>query len=362
MREHEKWMNLACQLAKATQGQTSPNPVVGAVLVKEGQLIGSGVHLKAGTPHAEVHALNMAKDLAKGSTLYVTLEPCNHYGRTPPCTEAIIQSGVKKVVIGTLDPDERVSGHGIQRLRDAGVEVLVGVLQSECEQLNEAYFYHRRSGKPFVTLKMAMTLDGKIATYTGDSKWITGEQARRFVHELRHRSDAILVGIGTVIKDNPQLTTRLEGGGKHPLRVVVDSRLKIPIDAEINNTQVAPTLIFTTDQKDPEKEKELSARGVQVISTGPGPRVSWEAVLQYLGQQGILSLLVEGGGEVNASLISEGHVNKVIAFLAPKILGGRESPTSVEGENPLRIHEAKLLKNVSVERIGEDICIQGYLK
>lgn len=362
MREHENWMRLACQLARATQGQTSPNPVVGAVLVKEGQLIGSGVHLRAGTPHAEIHALNMAKGLAKGSTLYVTLEPCNHYGRTSPCTNAIIQSGVKKVVVGVRDPDQRVSGDGINRLREAGIEVLEGVLQSECEQLNEEYFYHRRTGKPFVTLKMAMTLDGKIATCSGDSRWITGEESRRFVHELRHRSDAILVGIGTVIADNPQLTTRLDGGGKNPLRVVVDSRLRTPLDAVITNTKVASTLIFTTDQKDPDKEREFIARGVQVISTGSGPRVSWEVVLRHLGDLGIVSLLVEGGGEVNASLIAEDHVNAVIAFFAPKILGGKESPTSVEGANPLRMADAKVLKSVTVQRFGEDICIRGYLK
>jgi len=362
MRTHEDWMRLACQLAGATRGQTSPNPVVGAVVVKEGQLIGSGVHLRAGTPHAEAHAIQMAGDAAQGSTLYVTLEPCNHHGRTPPCTEAIIRSGVKAVYVGALDPDERVSGGGITRLREAGIEVQVGVLQGECEKLNEEYFFHRRTGQPFVTLKMAMTLDGKIATPTGDSRWITGEASRRFVHELRHRSDAILVGVGTVIADNPILTTRLDGGGKNPLRVIMDSRLRTPLDAAITDTHVAPTLIFTTDQKDPDKERALTARGVQVISTGRGPRVSWEEVLKRLGDRGILSLLVEGGGEVNASLIAEGHVNKVIAFFAPKILGGKESPTSVEGTGPLRMAEAKTLKNVSVERFGEDICISGYLK
>lgn len=361
MGRHEDWMRLAIQLAKAAEGQTAPNPMVGAVAVKEGRIIGSGAHLKAGTPHAEVHCLQMAGDEAKGCTLYVTLEPCNHYGRTPPCTENILQSGVKQVVIGSVDPDPQVSGSGIKRLRAAGVEVIQGVLESECLKMNEAYFHHRKTGKPFVTLKTATTLDGKIATATGDSRWITGEASRQYVHQLRHRHDAILVGVGTVLADNPRLTTRLETGGIHPLRVIVDSYLRTPLDAAVVDTSEAATWIFTTAQRDREKEKRLLEKGVQVISTGAGPRVDWEVLLQFLGRKGILSLLVEGGGEVNASLLKEQQVQKVIAFIAPKLLGGKWSPTSIEGESPAKMAEAWTLRDIDVQRFGEDICMTGYL-
>ncbi|SEN20390.1 bifunctional diaminohydroxyphosphoribosylaminopyrimidine deaminase/5-amino-6-(5-phosphoribosylamino)uracil reductase RibD [Lihuaxuella thermophila] len=361
MRRHEDWMRLAYELAKAAEGQTAPNPMVGAVAVKEGRLIGSGSHLKAGTPHAEVHALNMAGTEARGCTLYVTLEPCNHYGRTPPCTEKIIECGVKTVVVGSIDPDSKVSGKGIARLREAGIEVIQGVLEPECLKLNEAYFHHRQTGKPFVTLKTAMTLDGKIATESGDSRWITGEESRRYVHVLRHRHDAILAGIGTVLADNPRLTTRLETGGSHPLRVIVDSRLRIPLDAAVLDTSEAPTWVFTTDQQDPTKEKQLREKGVEVISTGPGPRVDWETVLRRLGEKGVLSLLVEGGGEVNASLLAEKRVQKVIAFIAPKLIGGRNSPTPVEGKSPQKMEDAFTLREISMERYGDDFCITGYL-
>ncbi|MBA4495683.1 bifunctional diaminohydroxyphosphoribosylaminopyrimidine deaminase/5-amino-6-(5-phosphoribosylamino)uracil reductase RibD [Paenactinomyces guangxiensis] len=361
MSKHEDWMRLAYELAKSAAGQTSPNPMVGAVAVKEGRIIGSGAHLKAGTPHAEVYALNMAGAEAKGCTLYVTLEPCVHYGRTPPCTEKIISCGVKQVVIGSVDPDRNVSGKGISRMREAGIEVISGVLETECLKLNEAYFHHRRTGKPFVTLKTATTLDGKIATAGGDSRWITGEASRQYVHQLRHRYDAILVGVGTVLADNPRLTTRLETGGVNPLRVIVDSSLRIPIDANVVDTSEAPTWIFTTEARDFEKEKRLREKGVEVIPAGAGPRVGWEPLLRHLGEKGILSLLVEGGGEVNASLLSENRVQKVIAFIAPKLIGGKDSPTSVEGESPAKMAEARTLCDISIEQFGQDLCVTGYI-
>jgi diaminohydroxyphosphoribosylaminopyrimidine deaminase/5-amino-6-(5-phosphoribosylamino)uracil reductase len=362
METHEHWMSLAYQMAKATEGQTSPNPMVGAVAVKEGRVVGMGAHLKAGTPHAEVHALKMAGSEADGATLYVTLEPCNHYGRTPPCTELIIRSGVKKVVVGSLDPDPKVSGTGIRRLREAGIDVVLGVLEQECLRLNEAYFHHRRTGRPFVTLKMAMTLDGKIATASGDSRWITGEEARKRVHELRRRHDAILVGVHTVLADDPQLTVRLgEEAANHPLRVVLDSELRTPFTAAITEVREAPTWIFTTERKDPEKEKGLVEKGVRVISTGDGPRVDLDAVLSHLGEQGILSLLVEGGGAVHSSFLAGHHAQKVMAFIAPKLLGGKDSPTAVEGANPERMADAFRLRDISVERFGDDICITGYV-
>jgi diaminohydroxyphosphoribosylaminopyrimidine deaminase/5-amino-6-(5-phosphoribosylamino)uracil reductase len=359
---HEQWMKLALQLAQATAGQTSPNPMVGAVVVKNNRLLGSGAHLQAGTPHAEVHALTMAGDEAKGSTIYVTLEPCNHHGRTPPCTEKIIASGVVRVVIGSGDPDELVAGQGIKRLRAAGIEVIEGVCAEACLQLNEAYFHHRCTGLPFVTLKTATTLDGKIATESGDSRWITGEASRAYVHRLRHQSDAILVGVQTVLADNPALTTRLpEGAGLHPVRIVVDSRLRTPLTASIVDTSVAPTWIFTTDEADKTKAEKLRAAGVKVISTGAGSRVNLDIMLQRLGSDGILSLLVEGGSQINAAMLHGNHVQKVISFLAPKLLGGVASPSAVAGESPAKMADAWELKRVSWQQFGDDLCVTGYL-
>ncbi|MFC7442183.1 bifunctional diaminohydroxyphosphoribosylaminopyrimidine deaminase/5-amino-6-(5-phosphoribosylamino)uracil reductase RibD [Laceyella putida] len=361
MKAHEDWMRLALELARAATGQTSPNPMVGAVVVKNGKMVGAGAHLKAGTPHAEVHAIDMAGHEAEGSTIYVTLEPCNHIGRTPPCTEKIIASGIRRVVIGTVDPDEKVRGRGIARLRDAGIEVIEGVLAEECQRLNEAYFFHRRTGRPFVTLKTAMTLDGKIATVTGDSRWITGEASREHVHLMRHQHDAILVGIQTVLFDDPKLTARLIPGGNHPVRVILDSRLQTPLDAAITEVSEAPTWIFTTEERDRERERRLRDKGVRIVSTGTASRVDLEKVLEVLGKEGILSLLIEGGGTVNAAFLQQGLVQKVIAFIAPRLLGGKDSPTPVEGENPHRMQSSLSLKDVRVTQFDQDICVTGYL-
>lgn len=361
MGSHESWMQHALNLAQSTLGQTAPNPVVGAVVVKDECLVGIGAHLKAGTPHAEVHALEMAGERAVGSTLYVTLEPCDHYGQTPPCTETIISSGVKRVVIGCQDPDLRTNGKGIQRLKEAGIDVILGVLEKECQQVNEAYFYHRKTGYPFVTLKTATTLDGRIATASGDSKWITNSISRQYVHRLRHQHQAILVGIGTVLADDPQLTTRLPHGGLQPLRVIVDSRLRIPIDAQVTDVSQADTLIFTTEHRDQQKEAALRAKGVQVEITGKSSKVDWNVVFRTLGDRGILSVLVEGGSEVNASLLEGNWIHKVIIFLAPKLLGGTKSLHAIGGKNPEKISEAKILKNLSLKQYGDDICVTGYL-
>jgi diaminohydroxyphosphoribosylaminopyrimidine deaminase / 5-amino-6-(5-phosphoribosylamino)uracil reductase len=358
---HEHWMNLAVQLAKATTGQTSPNPMVGAVVVKGNRLIGTGAHLRAGTSHAEVHALHMAGDEAKGSTIYVTLEPCNHFGRTPPCTEKIIEFGVKRVVVGSGDPDTLVAGKGIARLKEAGIEVIEGILAKACLQLNEAYFHHRKTGMPFVTLKTATTLDGKIATSSGDSRWITGVESRAYVHQLRHEQDAILVGANTVIADDPELTSRLpDGSGIHPVRIILDSTLRTPLTAKILNTTQAPTWIFTTEAKDSFKEATFQEAGVQVFTTASGPRVHIEQMLKILGSKGILSLLVEGGSEVNAAMLRGNYVHKIIAFLAPKLLGGAASPSSIGGESPDKMAEALQLHRVSWKTYGEDLCVTGY--
>jgi diaminohydroxyphosphoribosylaminopyrimidine deaminase/5-amino-6-(5-phosphoribosylamino)uracil reductase len=361
--QDERWMRLAVQLAQATIGQTSPNPMVGAVVVKNNRLLGTGAHLRAGTAHAEVHALRMADEEAQGSTIYVTLEPCNHFGRTPPCTEKIIESGVKRVVVGSGDPDKLVAGKGIERLKEAGIEVVQGVLNEECLQLNEAYFFHRKTGKPFVTVKTATTLDGKIATSSGDSRWVTGVEARAYVHQLRHEQDAILVGSNTVLADDPALTARLPNGeGNHPVRIILDSQLRTPLTAKILDISKAPTWIFTTEQKDPFKAAAFQEAGVEVFSTGDGPRVDIAKVMQTLGEKGILSLLVEGGGQVNAAMLSGRYVQKVIAFLAPKLLGGSSSPSSIGGESPEKMAQAWSLHRVSWKQYGEDLCITGYME
>jgi diaminohydroxyphosphoribosylaminopyrimidine deaminase/5-amino-6-(5-phosphoribosylamino)uracil reductase len=356
---HERWMRLALELASAAQGQTSPNPLVGAVVVKAGRLLGSGAHLKAGTPHAEVHALHMAGTEAAGSTLYVTLEPCNHTGRTPPCTEAVIAAGVKQVVIGSLDPDPRVSGTGVRRLQAAGVHVITGVLNEACIRLNEAYFHHRRTGYPFVTMKAAITLDGKIATASGDSRWVTGEEARIHVHRLRHFHDAVMVGRGTVERDRARLTTRLPEGGKNPIRVVLDSQLSLPCDSPVLDTAASETWIFCTDAADQDRESRLRERGVRIYRTGPGPQVDLESVFYTLGTNDVLSVLTEAGGRLNASLLQGGWVNRVMFFIAPKLLGGKDSPTAVEGAGCERMDQALELTGVEVRPIGDDWCVTG---
>ncbi|GAB7386206.1 bifunctional diaminohydroxyphosphoribosylaminopyrimidine deaminase/5-amino-6-(5-phosphoribosylamino)uracil reductase RibD [Bacillaceae bacterium] len=356
-----EYMRLALTLARSAKGQTSPNPHVGAVIVRDGQIVGMGAHLKAGEPHAEIHALRMAKEKANGSTVYVTLEPCSHYGRTPPCAKALIEAGVRKVVIADpFDPDPRVAGRGIRMLREAGIEVVTGILQEEASALNEVFKHYVRTGRPFVTVKTAVTLDGKIATAAGDSRWITGEQAREDVHRLRHEHDAILVGVGTVIADNPKLTTRLPGGGKNPIRVVMDSNLRIPLDAAVVTDQESPTWIFTTERADPHRAEKLQERGISVHSAGRGPRVDIEIMLRVLGENGITSLLVEGGAQVNGAFLEAKAIDKVIAYVSPKLVGGAAAPTSFGGAGLAKMSEACRLERVQVSMVGEDIRIIGY--
>jgi diaminohydroxyphosphoribosylaminopyrimidine deaminase/5-amino-6-(5-phosphoribosylamino)uracil reductase len=356
----QTYMNVALHLARAALGQTSPNPVVGAVLVKNNQIVGLGSHLRAGDAHAEIYALRMAGDQAKGATLYVTLEPCNHHGKTPPCTEAVVQAGVKRVVIAAKDPNPLVSGRGIARLKEAGLEVEVGLGREEAERLNEVFNYYIVHRRPFVTLKTATTLDGKIATAGGESQWITGQEARRDVHLLRRMNDAILVGINTVLRDNPRLTARLKGGARQPIRIVLDSSLKIPLDARLLDTDEAPTWIFTTHKAPQEKIDQLVKRGARVFITDSIPHVDIGAVLSTLGKEGVTSLLVEGGGKVNASFLRDGYVNKLIAYLSPKIFGGDLAPGAFGGQGVQAIEESVMLKEMQIEKIGEDIKIVGY--
>ncbi len=354
------YMSLALQLASTAQGQTSPNPLVGAVLVKNNEIVGFGAHLKAGGPHAEINALKMAGDQAREATLYVTLEPCHHHGKTPPCTEAVIAAGVKRVVIATTDPNPIVRGRGIERLKAAGLDVTVGVGQKEAEKLNEVFNHYIVHRRPFVTLKTATTLDGKIATSSGESQWITGEEARHDVHLLRRHQDAILVGINTVLKDNPRLTARLKGGSRQPVRVVLDSSLKIPLDANLLDTHDAPTWIFTTQQASEEKKKHLEQKGVKVFITNEGPTVDIERMLTILGEEGITSLLVEGGSEVNASFLYGGYAQKLVAYLAPKLIGGKTAPGAFGGPGIQALAESVSLRDVQVEWIGQDLKVVGY--
>ena len=321
----EYYMQLALDLAESARGKTNPNPLVGAIIVKDGVIAGTGIHRKAGEPHAEVHAFRMAGEYAIGATLYVTLEPCSHYGKTPPCANLVKDSGVSRVVVAMQDPIQKWQVEGIELIRNAGIEVEVGVLEEKAKRLNERFIHNMLTSRPFVISKMAMTLDGKLATHTGHSKWITGEQSRYTVHQLRNEVDAILVGIGTVLADNPSLTTRLpEGGGKNPIRVILDSELRTPLDANVVKTDDAKTIIVTTEQVDEAKLAALRDKNVEFIflskkETG----LDLDALLTELYKKGITHLLVEGGSEINASFMRAGFIDKYLIYIAPKLLGGR---------------------------------------
>lgn len=360
MTKHEKFMDLALSLARSVQGQTEPNPLVGAVIVKNGEVVGMGAHLKAGSPHAEIHALRMAGDKAKGATIYVTLEPCSHYGRTPPCADALIEAGVAEVIVATLDPNPLVAGKGIEKLKAANINVLTGIREEEARQMNEVFNKFITTGKPFVTIKTAMTLDGKVATATGSSRWITGAAAREEVHQLRHINHAILVGAGTVFKDNPKLTTRLPDGGRNPIRIVVDSSLRIDLNAEVVTDNEAETWIYTTQRADQQKLSLLESKGVRVILLSGQAAVDIDEMLNHMGEQGISSLLVEGGGEINGSFLQAKAVDKVITYIAPKMVGGRSAPSPFGGQGVEQMNEAIPLLSSTIKKVGEDFCIIGY--
>lgn len=363
MDEDARFMSKALKLAALGRGSTSPNPLVGAIVIQRDKIIGKGYHQKAGTPHAELFALQEAGELAEGSTLYVTLEPCCHYGRTPPCTEAIIKAGIKRVVVAVLDPNPLVAGKGVRRLREAGIEVQVGVLEEEAERLNEAFFKYIRMRKPFVTLKAAMSLDGKIATSTGDSRWITGEDARLYVQQLRVESDAIMVGIGTVLADDPLLTVRLPGESKKPLRVILDSSLCLPEDSKLVQTaREVPVIVAAVRGKYQEQKRVLlEQQGVEVWDfPGVDGRVNLENVLEELGKREVVALLLEGGGTLNSSFLEGGLVDKFILFLAPLIIGGRDAPGAFGGAGYPRLKDALGLGNLGIERIGRDLMVTAY--
>lgn len=356
----EKYMKLAMQLAGNAIGRTSPNPLVGAVIVKDNRVVGCGWHRKAGTPHAEVHALNQAGELAQGADVYVTLEPCAHYGKTPPCAKALVEAKVKNVYGGLLDVNPKVAGKGFKILEDAGIHVEYGFLQDELRKQNEVFFKWIEHKKPFVVLKAAMTLDGKIATATGQSKWITNETSRAYGYKLRDIYDGIMVGINTVIEDNPMLTARVDGG-KNPIRIVVDSSLKIDINANVVQDKSAKTIIATTDKADKNKILKLQAQDVDVIvvDKDKNDKVDIEKLLDILGQQNICSILVEGGATLSGSFVAKKLVDKVYFFIAPKIVGGKEAKTPVAGTGILNLQEALALKDIQVEKLDEDILIIG---
>ncbi|MCL6573794.1 MAG: bifunctional diaminohydroxyphosphoribosylaminopyrimidine deaminase/5-amino-6-(5-phosphoribosylamino)uracil reductase RibD [Bacillus sp. (in: Bacteria)] len=359
MTNHEFYMDLALKNAQAMKGQTDPNPLVGSVIVNDNRVVGIGAHLKAGEPHAEIHALRMAGEQAKGGTIYVTLEPCSHHGRTGPCAVAIVEVGIKKVVIATLDPNPVVSGNGVKILQGAGIEVIIGVRQEESQLMNEVFNKFIVQKKPFVTLKSGTTLDGKIATYSSDSKWITSEEARQDVHHLRNENMAILVGINTVIKDNPELTTRIPNG-RNPIRVILDSTLKIPLESKVITDNLAETWIFTSEQYDKEKRSKLENLGINVFQTSGTKNVNATEVVQILGEKLVSSLLIEGGGSINASFLENKLIDKVILYIAPKLIGGQHAPTFLEGSGIDKMRNAVELSNVTITKLGKDIKYVGY--
>lgn len=355
----EIFMREALKIARHAEGRTSPNPMVGAVIVRDGRIVAEGWHRKAGTPHAEIHALNMAGDLAKGATLYVTLEPCSHFGRTPPCAQAVINAGIKRVVAAMSDPNPQVAGRGFEMLKSAGIEVTIGVLEAEARQLNENFLKWITRKLPFVTMKFACSLDGKIATASGESQWITCAASREFVHHLRDINDAILIGSGTLFADNPHLTTRLVAG-KNPIRVIVDSNARILPNANVVTDKSARTIVAVTSNALPEKISALKNLGVEIITAGNDKRVDLKILMQELAAREITSVLIEGGGKINFGMLSAGLVDKIFAFIAPKIIGGENSLTAVEGAGFIKLSDAISLKNITSERIGDDFLLTGY--
>lgn len=350
-------MQRCLELARRAAGKTSPNPLVGSVIVKDGKIVGEGFHPKVGQPHAEVFALRDAGELAQGATVYVNLEPCNHYGRTPPCSEALIEAKVAKVVTGMVDPDPRVAGGGIKKLRNAGIEVIVGVEEAACRQLNEAFIHRITKKQAFGILKYAMTLDGKIAATTGHSAWVTGKASRHLVHQVRSSCDAVIIGGNTVRKDNPNLTTH--GVTEHnPLRVVMSRSLDLPTECNLWNTDIAPTTIFTENNSNLSLQSEPIALGVNIITVAA---LTPKVVTEHLYQQGISKILWECGGTLAARAIADGTIQKVMAFIAPKIIGGTSAPSPVGDLGLSKMSDALGLKNIEIKAIDSDILIEGYL-
>jgi diaminohydroxyphosphoribosylaminopyrimidine deaminase/5-amino-6-(5-phosphoribosylamino)uracil reductase len=358
------FMKMALACAERGRGYASPNPMVGAVVVKNGRVVGRGWHRSVGGPHAEVNAINDAGYEAKGSTIYVTLEPCNHTGRTPPCTEKIIDSGIRHVVVAMKDPNPDVKGGGIKRLKENGITVSSGICEDEAKKLNEIFIKYTRTKKPFVILKCASTLDGRIATRTGDSKWVTGVESRKHVHEIRHHVDGIMVGIDTIKCDDPSLTTRIEGKeGLDPTRIILDTRLSIHEDARVlNSDSKSDTIIITGLSISDDKTASVERNGIKVIRAPEKEGlIDLNALMGILGDMGITSILIEGGSRVINSALSAGIADKICFFYAPKILGGDNGVPVSRGEGPDLMSDAIQVKNMQVKRFGDDILIEGYI-
>ncbi len=362
-------MTLALRLAAKGQGTTSPNPMVGALVVRQGEIVGRGFHLRAGTPHAEIHALRQAGARARGSTLYVTLEPCCHLKkRTPPCVPEVLRTGVRRVVIAMQDPNPPVKGRGAAALRRAGLSVTIGVARSEAEALNKAYCHWMKTGRPHVTLKAGMTLDGQLATVDGESRWITGELSRREGHQLRGQVDAVLVGVGTVLADNPALTARVGSrldslAPRQPLRIVVDSRLRTPVTAQVLAQQdKAKTIIATTVAAPRARRSALEEKGIEILTVAARQgHVSLSALLRELGRRGILSVLVEGGGEINAAMLRGKLVDRVRFYIAPLLLGGQDAKGLIGGNSPAGLAKAIRVRRTVVRSLGDDMVVEGEL-
>ncbi|WP_262359927.1 bifunctional diaminohydroxyphosphoribosylaminopyrimidine deaminase/5-amino-6-(5-phosphoribosylamino)uracil reductase RibD [Gracilibacillus massiliensis] len=359
MRTKEEWMDLALNVAEATIGQTSPNPSVGAVVVKNGELLGIGTHLKAGEAHAEVHAIAQAGEKAKDAEVYVTLEPCAHFGKTPPCAELLVKSEVKKVYIACLDPNPKVAGKGVQILKEAGIEVEIGIGELRAHRINQHFFHYQNKKRPFITLKAATTLDGKTATVTGDSKWITSEKAREDVHKERHKHDAILVGRRTIEKDNPSLTTRLAQGGKSPIRIILDTDLTIQDDSNVlkNDTN---TWIICGKQADKASFQQAYPQ-IKVIQMATD-QIILSDLMEILAEEKIQSLYVEGGATIHRSFLEESLVDECHWYIAPKLLGGQDARSVIGGESPTWMKSALELSFTDIKQIGSDLKIMATPK
>ena len=367
MQKREEYMRRALELARKGEGHTSPNPMVGCVVVKDGRIISEGYHEKYGEFHAERNALTRCTEDTAGADLYVTLEPCCHQGKTPPCTDIIIEKKIARVFVGSMDSNPLVAGKGVQILRDHGIYVETGILDAECRKLNEVFYHYIATKTPFVVMKYAMTLDGKIACATGDSKWVTGEIARTQVHRMRGRYRGIMVGIGTVLADDPMLNCRVEGG-VDPVRIICDSNLHIPTESQIVKTAsdietiVACSQEALESERKQEKIRRLKEAGIQIIGTEGAHGVNLVELMKKPGGQNIDSILLEGGGTLNASALEDGIVNKVYAYIAGKLIGGMDARSPVEGMGIDRMADAITLQNMEIEKLGDDFCIVGYVK
>lgn len=362
MDQHEMYMKRALALAETAMGHTSPNPMVGCVVVKDGRVVAEGCHEKYGSFHAERNALTRCEEDVSGASMYVTLEPCCHTGKTPPCTDIIIEKKIGRVYVGAMDPNPKVAGNGVKILREHGIKVETGILEEECLRLNEIFFHYISTGLPFVAMKYAMTLDGKIASFTGDSKWVTGEKARQHVHVLRKKYSAIMAGVDTVIADDPMLNCRIEEG-IDPVRIICDSHLRIPMESQIvRSADRIPTIVACAEDVDETIRHRLETTGVETIKTEGEKQVSLPALFRKLGERKIDSVLAEGGGTLHGSLLSSGCVSRVYAYIAPKLIGGYGAKSPVEGKGMEKMAEAKGLSDIEILSLGEDICVTGRME